>query len=336
LARRTRLPLLLLCALALAAPGAARAAKAVQHGPITIWTVRYRAHNGAGRNAYVLLPRWYGPARHPRIPLIISPHGRGLTGLANARNWGTLPARGGFAVVSPDGQGRVLENYSWGAAGQIDDLARMPAIVERTLPWLHVDWQRIYAFGGSMGGQESLLLLARHPQLLAGAAIFDSVSDFARQYRLFPSIPCDRTCKQMWRGSLGVALQGLARTELGGSPRKDPLAWKLRSPITYVRSIAASCVPLQLWWSVADRIVQDQRQQTGLLYDQIMKLNPNAPVTEYQGFWRHSHEMTAASRLPLALVQFGLLPPDDAIRPVGLHYVAAPETPDWCRLFQHR
>jgi hypothetical protein len=44
-----------------------------------------------------------------------------------------LPARGGFAVVSPDGQGRVLGLQSWGALGQIDDLARMPRIVRSAL-----------------------------------------------------------------------------------------------------------------------------------------------------------------------------------------------------------
>ena len=35
----------------------------------------------------------------------------------------------GFAVISPDGMGRRLERLSYGYAGQIDDLARMPELV---------------------------------------------------------------------------------------------------------------------------------------------------------------------------------------------------------------
>ena len=43
--------------------------------------------------------------------------------------------------------------HSWGYRGQIDDLARMPSIAHGALPWLRIDPQRVYAVGGSMGGQ---------------------------------------------------------------------------------------------------------------------------------------------------------------------------------------
>src|SRR5205823_3879560 len=225
-------------------------------GPsVRVVKIHYRAHNGKRRSAYVVLPAWYGPRKHPRLPLVISPHGRGITGRANARLWGTLPARGGFAVVSPDGQGRVLALQSWGALGQIEDLAHMPTIVHRALRWLHVDERRIYAVGGSMGAQESLLLLARHPHLLAGVAAFDAVTDFALQYHEFPRLGCDRRCLTQLRGSIGEMLQGMARREVGGSPTRARLAWKLRSPITYARRIATSHVPLELWWSPKGAIV---------------------------------------------------------------------------------
>lgn len=322
---------LLLAAIAAAGlPARAAAAKFVQRGPIKIWTVHYRAHNGEKRNAYVLLPAWYGPKNHPRIPLVISPHGRGLTGRNNVGVWGALPARGDFAVVSPDGQGRILDRYSWGAAGQIDDLSRMPDIVQLTLPWVHVDRSHVYAFGGSMGGQETLLLLARHPHLLAGAAVFDAVSDFALQYRSFPTLSCNKACRKTWNGPIGVALQGMARKEIGGGPVKAAYAWKLRSPITYVRAIAHSCVPLQLWWSDADKIVRDQRRQTERLFNAIRRLNPDAPVQAYSGLWRHSAEMHAGTRLPLALASFGLLPESYARRTTAMHFEPMPSTAPWC------
>jgi pimeloyl-ACP methyl ester carboxylesterase len=311
--------------------GAAPAAPApVKPSVVRVWTIHYRAHNGARRVAYVALPAWYGPKNHPPIPLVISPHGRGVGARANLRLFGPLPAIGGFGVVSPAGQGRVLALQSWGALGQIEDLARMPQIVHSTLPWLHIDRRRIYAVGGSMGAQESLLLLARHPRLLAGVAAFDSVTDFALQYREFPRLGCDKRCLAHLQGKVGEMLQGMARREVGGSPWSARLAWKLRSPITYVRRIATSHVPLELWWSSKDAIVLDQGRQSKRLFDEIRRLNPDAPVTAYQGFWRHSAEMRHTTRLPLALAQFGLLPDLPPSKDVelakALHLVAAPES----------
>src|SRR5207245_8370597 len=119
------------------ASGAAAARTHTHQTRVKIVTIHYRAHDGVSRKAFVVLPAWYGPRNDPPIPLIISPHGRGLTGRANARLWGSLPADGWFAVVNPDG----LSPYSWGASAQIEDLARMPKILRRTLPWLHVDAQ---------------------------------------------------------------------------------------------------------------------------------------------------------------------------------------------------
>jgi len=288
--------------------GAAMSARAHDAPSVRVWTIHYRAHNGMRRSAYVLLPSWYGPRKHPRIPLVISPHGRGVTGRANVRLWGALPAKGGFAVVSPDGQGRLLALQSWGALGQIDDLARMPRILQLTLPWLKIDKRKVFAVGGSMGGQESLLLLARHPHMLAGVVAFDAVTDFALQYHEFPRLGCDRRCLAQLKGRLGTMLQSMARREVGGSPTKAPYAWRLRSPITYVRRIATSGVPLELWWSTKDEIVLDQSRQSKRFFDVVRRLNPKAPIAAYQGFWRHSAEMRSTTRLPLALANLGLLP----------------------------
>jgi pimeloyl-ACP methyl ester carboxylesterase len=270
--------------------------------------VRYIAHDGHVSTAYLVLPSWYGPAANPPLPLVISPHGRGLNGHANSILWGNLPGRGSFAVINPDARGRRVAGHSWGYAGQIADLARMPEILRTTLPWLRIDRSRIYAFGGSMGGQETLLLLARHPSLLAGAAAFSSVTDLALQYKNFDRVRCKNACRQLLGTSLGSNLRKIARREIGGGPGARPGAYAARSPITYSRAIAASCVPLQLWWSVSDQIVIDQQAQTGKFFWQLRKLNPHANVEAFVGFWIHSAEMRARTGLPLALSRFGLLP----------------------------
>jgi pimeloyl-ACP methyl ester carboxylesterase len=300
----TLVALLALGPLAAAADSTPRGSSGVK-----LWRVAYRAHDGHRRHAWIALPAWYGPHDHPAIPFVISPHGRGVTARANVRLWGALPARGSFAVISPDGEGRKLALYSWGSAGQIADLARMPQIATATLPWLRLDRSRIYAVGGSMGGQETLLLLARHPHLLAGAAALDAVTNFAQQYRDFPRLRCSKACRKTWKGPIGLSMQSLARREVGGSPKRRPLAYAERSPITYARSVAFSCVPLQLWWSVKDRIVLDPARQSAAFYDAVVRLNPSAAIEGFQGYWNHSAEMHAKARLPAVLAGFGLLPP---------------------------
>jgi pimeloyl-ACP methyl ester carboxylesterase len=259
--------------------------------------ISYRAHGGLLRHAYVILPGWYGPADHPPIPLVISPHGRGVSADENIRRWGHLPAVGRFAVINPEGQGRALTLFSWGDPGEIRDLARMPHIAEHALPWLHVDRRRVFAFGGSMGGQETLLLVARYPHLLAGAAAFDAPTNMAARYRAFVHLP------------LGAGLQRLARVEIGGTPKSDPRGYANRSPLDFARKIAFSGVPLQIWWSTRDRIVTDERDESGLLYRLIKRLNADAPVTEFVGEWAHTTEMKSHAYLPYALSRFGLMPP---------------------------
>jgi hypothetical protein len=270
--------------------------------------IEYRTHDGYRRAAYVLVPDWYGSSRQPRLPLIISPHGRGVSAEVNADRWGDLPALGSFAVVNPEGQGRRFARFSWGYPGQIADLARMPQLVRKALPWLRIDTSRVYAFGASMGGQESLLVLARHPSLLAGVAVFDPVTDMAKRYRDFSRLRCNTRCVQQWGGAmLGHGLRLKAQDEIGGTPRTAPRAYAARSPIAYVRRIAAAGVPLQLWWSTRDRVV-DPRDQSVPFERALRRLQPRAPVRTVVGRWPHSAAMHPYSRLIPALKQFGLYP----------------------------
>ena len=273
-----------------------------RHVELVRWmSVPYRAWNGAVRTAILVLPKWYGPRLHPAIPLVISPHGRGCGANQNARLWGGLPAFGPFAVVDPEGQGRVLRHDSWGWRGQIDDLARMPRILEAALPWFHVDRTRVYAIGSSMGGQETLLLAARHPKLLTAAAPLDSPTDMAARYRAFATVPGQR------------GLQRLARIEIGGTPTGNPKAYAARSPMHYVEQLARGGVPLDIWWSRRDKVVTDQNRESGRLYRAIMRANPNAPVEQFVGTWAHSREMSPLARLPLALVDLRLVELDEPL-----------------------
>jgi dipeptidyl aminopeptidase/acylaminoacyl peptidase len=306
-------------------------AEAAQHAllttqPARILTIAYTTHNGHSRTAYVQLPDGYGPGSNPAIPLVISPHGRAVDGKINTRRWTNLPTLGGFAVVSPDGYGRLLPLHSWGSPGQIDDLARMPEIVEKQIPWLHVDHRRIYAVGGSMGAQETLLLVGRHPHLLAGAVAVDGPADFGLQYHNFARLKCDAKCLSRGWGQVGLAKQKLARREIGGTPETAPAAFAERSPLNYARQIAESCVPLQIWWSRTDEIVLDSPRQSGRMFRALQRLNPHATVEEFVGDWAHTDAMRAETDLPRMLSRLGLLPPSYDVE--NLNAVHAATSPD--------
>ena len=74
--RSTRFALALALAVLAAALGAADAvpkqkpAKLPKHR-VKIVKIEYRAHNGALRPAWIVLPHWYGRKRNPQIPLEI-------------------------------------------------------------------------------------------------------------------------------------------------------------------------------------------------------------------------------------------------------------------------
>jgi dipeptidyl aminopeptidase/acylaminoacyl peptidase len=315
-ARILQTALLLITAQAAALPAQAT----MEVPPPRQLTIAYTTHGGHHRNAYVLLPHGYEPGKNPPLPLVISPHGRAVTGKVNVRRWGNLPTIGNFAVVNPDGFGRKLPLHSWGYGGQIADLARMADIVEARLPWVHVDRSRIYAVGGSMGAQETLLLAGRHPNLLAGAVAVDGPADFALQYRNFARLECDQECLARGWGHMGRGKQRLARREIGGTPQTAPAKFAARSPITYAATIAASGVPIQIWWSRADEVVLDPERQSGRFAQALRAANPDARVDEYVGDWEHTEAMRHETDLPKMLAGLGLLPAEFDVDFLGVRH----------------
>lgn len=262
------------------------------------WGLRYAAHNKVPRWAVVVAPAPYTPEHpSPPLPLVISAHGRGVRARTNANLWRDLPGQGGFVVICPGGMGRRLPLHSWGWRGQIDDLARMPGILRANRPWLRVDLERVYAVGGSMGGQETLLLVGRHPGLLAGAVAFDSVTDFSRRYGDFALL-----------GRKGKTLQALARIEVGGTPTTNSLEYRMRSPQHWLDEIARSLVPLQIWWSDADEIVTGQENQSGRFFADLRARQPRGRVEKVTGSWSHTAESYRRLQLPGAAHWLGLLP----------------------------
>jgi pimeloyl-ACP methyl ester carboxylesterase len=150
-----------------------------------------------------------------------------------------------------------------------------------------------------MGGQETLLLVARYPKLLAGAVSFDAPGDMALRYR------------QYGRLDDGAFLRDLMRREIGGTPADDLRDYTERSPLAFVDAIASSGVRLQIWWSTRDEMVRDQRRHSGLLYREVEERRPEASVSEVVGTWQHGESMRWNTRLPDALHFLGLQAEND-------------------------
>jgi len=324
-------------------------------GRVRPWLVHYLAWDGATtRQAWIVLPSGWGPTSRPApAPLVISPHGRNNLGWSNAVTyWQNLPGDGRFILVCPDGLGRAHDRatdpydqppsdaglFSYGYPKEIDDLARMPQIVEATLPWLRVDRERVYALGSSMGGQETLLLAARYPHALAsgtgrlaGAAAFDAPCDLAAQCAYLthaamtvegnpPGVaalmleevgakPADTAGFN--RGARFYDRKTKTQTTIGQLldelPRDQPL-WSERSPLGYAHTLAALPFPLRIYWSSADTVVGNQAtEQSGKLYTQIKAANASADVEQVKGAWAHSTEFVPDAELGQALAALGLI-----------------------------
>ncbi len=276
-ATRLALPVILLAVVL----GAADGASAPEHsGAPTagtrLVTLRFRGPGGHEDVVVVAMPAWYGARRHPALPLVISPHGRGGSARGNARRWGDLPGRLRLIVLDAGVWGRRLQRDSWAWPPEIDQLARLPQLVRRRLPYLRFDPRRIYAAGDSMGGQEALMLLARHPRLLAAVAAADPVTNFLERQRQFP------------RSADSRGEQRRARIEVGASPQRAPWLYLRRSPSAYAGTITSAGVPIRLWWSRVDHVVIGQAgTQAGELYRAVKRLDPRAPISEQVTDDRH-------------------------------------------------
>lgn len=189
--------------------------------------------------------------------------------------------RHGVIVLVPDLAGRATPLTSLGYDGTLRDM--VAAVDAVRAMGIRVDPDRLYATGVSMGGQETLLLLARFPDVFAAGVAFNPVVDLAPWSADFVASPhyADLAGED-------PTLDELFRREIGGTPAAVPEAYPGRSPLTYVGDLART--PLLLYWSHLDDIVRNQAtRQTKRLYDAITALDPLAPVAEYNHTWSHGY-----------------------------------------------
>ena len=277
--------------------------QATRVGVNQVLAVPYHSWNNKARYATVVLPLDYAPGNNEPLPCIVQPHGRKATPLGPAGRWGDLPTSQRFMIICPDSSGRRDPYNSWAVAGQLQDIVEIVGVVESSIPWVHVDRQRLYILGISMGGHETLCTIARYPDVFAAGLCVDGNANLAARYREFPYVDMADT-------------QPLMRREVGGTPRQVPWLYARRSSTPFAWTLATCDVPIAIWWSKDDKIGYNQaKTQTGYLYRRIKALRADAPVVQVIG--RGVHGTMLASH-PEAGIEF--------LRPNGV-WRTLPEPP---------
>ena len=265
--------------------------QATRVGTNQVVAVPYYSWNNKARYATVVLPLDYAPGNNEALPCIVQPHGREATPLGPASRWRNLPTTERFMVICPDSAGRRDDFNSWAVAGQLQDIAEIVGVVESSIPWVHVDHQRLYLVGISMGGQETLCTIARYPDLFAAGLCVDGNANLAARYRELRRVDMADT-------------QPLMRREVGGTPAKVPWLYQRRSSIPFAGTLATCGVPIGIWWSQDDTIGYNQAgTQTGRLYTLIKSLRPDAPVEQVIGTGAHGTMLSGHPEAGLAFLR---------------------------------
>ena len=210
-----------------------------------------------GQDRQVLLVH---PGGRRPAPVVLSPHPMGFTAISNVFGeprgprtivdvpgiWPTARDRG-VAVICVEGRGAGEPGATLGNPAHLD------AFVEglhRGSELVPLDLDRVVAAGLSQGGLESLLLAARHPQLVRAVAGQNSLTDPATWFPFALSMP-----------DLAEHAQAF-RAELGGTPDSAAETYAERSPLALAADLAGH--PIMLRYSRFDRIVPADTQSVAL------------------------------------------------------------------------
>ena len=264
------------------------------------WGIRYRAHNGVRRWAVVVAPAQYGPERpSPPLPLVISPHGRGVRARTNASLWRELP-----------GSGRLRRDLSRrdgkAAAAPLVGLSAGRSTTSRACRRSSAPHARGSASIRN-ASTRSAEAWADRRRSSSSAVIRGSSPGRSRSTRSPTSSAATTDFAEL--GRKGTTLQALARVEVGGTPAQQPAgATTCAAPTTGSGEIARSGVPLQVWWSDADEIVTGQENQSGRFFRELRALEPRATLEKVTGSWSHTAESYRRLQLPGAVRWLGLVP----------------------------
>ena len=181
----------------------------------------YDTWNGHRRAMTILFPRAAEDTGRV-LPLLVAAHPAGGASTC-VDQMATLAGRFNFVLACLDGQGDSTRAFSYGAPGQIADLAAAPHLIAGRLPGMKLDARKLYLVGSSMGGTEALLVGLRYPGAYRETVALDPITDLGFRFN-----------------SLPLVRRNQLEAECGGPPTvKDP-CYLARSPMAYVGTRAAT------------------------------------------------------------------------------------------------
>ena len=165
------------------------------------------------------------------------------------------------------------------------------------------------------------MLVARHPEVLAGAAAMDSVTDLARRYGQMPQ-SLRPHASSATESLAAYNLQCVMRREVGGTPAKlppptaaAPSARPARSPRSASRSRSGG---VRRTGSCPTRRISPRRSSVSCAAS--IRPRRSAPTA---AAGRTRRRCAHSALLSFALEDFGLLP-DGARLPASVRHMAAP------------
>ena len=248
----------------------------------------YDAWNGHRRAMTILFPR--AAENTGRVlPLLVAAHPAGGASTC-VDQMAPLAGRFNFVLACLDGQGTSTRAFSYGAPGQIADLAAAPHLIAGRLPGMRLDAHKLYLVGSSMGGTEALLVGLRYPGAYRETVGLDPVTDLGFRFN-----------------SLPLVRRNQLEAECGGPPALMNACYLARSPMTYVGRRAAGAAVLNVWYSTTDP-VSGAQQQTPKFLAAERPLMQASQLRVRIGRWGHGALWDLADHRAAWLIDLGLVP----------------------------
>lgn len=173
-----------------------------------------------------------------KIPMLVTLHSwsYGYTKKDPASWAASECASRGWAMLYPHFRGPNKTPQGCGSDLAVQDIVDQ---IEWAIKNRPVDPDRVYILGGSGGGHMTMLMVARHPGLFAGAYAACGISDLARWYR-----ECMTKLYPVYADMMEKAC--------GGTPDENPGEYARRSPLTYLSSVRSGSVPFSIVAGIRD------------------------------------------------------------------------------------
>ena len=194
------------------------------------------------------------------------------------KGWSGISDKYKVILTSPLGHGRHFEKISLAWEAQMEDISKIPSILERLD--IKIKSEKIYICGLSMGGMETITAMALYPEIFKAGFSFNALVDLVAWYK--DIVDGHGSIKL-----LEMKVNQVIVEEIGGTPVELLEEYRKRSPINYINRLSGS--NLMLYWSIKDNIIPNQENNHNKKLYKLLKSN-NAISKVYEYDHTHDHD----------------------------------------------